>query len=158
PRWRWTNSDRRPPSASERACHVASAAFTARMLLEWHALTGDARARAYAARFAERLVRLQRASGAFPGWVEPDGRVPDALAEGPETAVGAALLFELGMPGPALAALPFLEQVARDGRWEDFETYYSCAPWGAPELLGKRVARNGVFKQNTLSIAWSAEA
>src|SRR5262249_53567349 len=35
---RWTSSDRRPPSASERACHVADAAFTCRMLLEWHAL------------------------------------------------------------------------------------------------------------------------
>src|SRR5204863_249090 len=45
--------------------------------------------------------------------------------------------------------------IARDGRWEDFETYYSCAPWGVP---GERVARNGVYKQNTLSIAWCAEA
>jgi hypothetical protein len=157
-RWRWSNSDRRPPSASARACHLASAAFTARMLLEWHALTGDARAGACAVRFANRLVRLQRPSGAFPGWVEPDGRVPDALAEGPESAVGAALLFELDLPGPALATLRFLEGIAGEGRWEDFETYYSCAPWGAPELLGKRVVRNGIFKQNTLSIAWSAEA
>jgi hypothetical protein len=54
--------------------------------------------------------------------------------------------------------LPFLDGVAREGRWEDFETYYSCAPWGAPETLGRRVARNGVYKQNTLSIFWCAEA
>ena len=50
------------------------------------------------------------------------------------------------------------EDVARAGRWEDFETYYSCAPWGAPEMLGRRIDRNGVYKQNTLSIAWCAEA
>jgi len=43
----------------------------------------------------------------------------------------------------------------RSARWEDFETYYSCARWGTP---GERVARNGVYKQNTLSIAWCAEA
>lgn len=153
--WRWTNSDRRPASASADACHLVDAAFTARMLLEWHALTGDEEARAYVQRFAARLVELQRPSGAFPGWVEPDGSVPRELAEGPESAVAATLLFELGETAAARAALGFLEGVVRAGRWEDFETYYSCAPWGTP---GERVARNGVFKQNTLSIAWCAEA
>jgi len=156
--WRWSNSNRRPPSASERACHVVDASFTCRMLLEWHALTGDADALAMARRFADRLARLQRPSGAFPGWVEPDGAVPPELAEGPESAVSVSLLFELGERDLAVAGLPFLEGVARDGRWEDFETYYSCAPWGSPELLGRRVARNGVYKQNTLSIYWCAEA
>jgi hypothetical protein len=165
--WRWTNSDRRPASVSERACHVVDAAFTCRNLLEWHALVAPPRrpasggsvdhdrARAYVERFAERLASLQRPSGAFPGWVEPDGRVAAELAEGPESAVSAALLFELGRRDAALAALSFLEGVARDGRWEDFETYWSCSRWGTP---GERVARNGVYKQNTLSIAWCAEA
>ncbi len=168
--WRWTSSDRRPQSASENACHLADAAFTCRMLLEWHALTGDARALAYVRPFAERLVALQRPSGAVPGWVEPDGRVPGELAEGPASAVAVTFLLELagrvektngGAPAwrkAALRALPFLEGVAREGRWEDFETYYSCSRWGAPELLGRRVPRNGVYKQNTLSIAWCAEA
>jgi hypothetical protein len=156
--WRWTNSDRRPPSASERACHIVDAAWTCRMLLEWHALTGDGEALAYVRRFAARVKTLQRPSGAFPGWVEPDGRIPPELAEGPESAVAAALLFELGENEPACRALSFLEGVVREGRWEDFETYYSCAPWGAPEMLGRRVPRNGVYKQNTLSIAWCAEA
>jgi len=161
--WRWSNSDRRPPSTSEDACHVVDAAFTSRMLLEWHGLTSEARARDHVLGFAARLVRLQRPSGAFPGWVEPDGRIPSELAEGPESAMSASLLFELAtidvsFTAPALRALPFLEGVLSEGRWEDFETYYSCAPWGAPDLLGKRVPRNGVFKQNTLSIAWTAEA
>jgi hypothetical protein len=163
--WRWTSSDRRPPTVSEDACHLADAAFTCRMLLEWHALTGDARALAYVTRFAERLVRLQHPGGGWAAWIEPDGREAPELADGPESAVAAALLFELDAASPsrawrdaALATLPLLEEIAREGRWEDFETYYSCAPWGAPELLGRRVARNGVFKQNTLSIAWCAEA
>jgi hypothetical protein len=155
--WRWTNSDRRPPNVSPDACHLVDAAFTCRMLLEWHALTGDARALAYVQRFAERLTALQRPSGAFPGWIEPDGAVPAELAEGPESAVAIALLLELGeaWQKSALAGLTFLEGVVRDGRWEDFETYFSCARWGTP---GERVLRNGVYKQNTLSIAWCAEA
>jgi hypothetical protein len=164
--WRWSNSDRRPPSASEQACHLTDAAFTCRMLLEWHALTGDSRALAFARDFADRLLRLQRPSGALPGWVEPDGSVPAELAEGPETAVSVTLLFELAARGgeeegvwrgAALRGLSFLEGVVAEGRWEDFETYYSCARWGS-EFLGRRVPRSGVYKQNTLSIAWCAEA
>jgi hypothetical protein len=168
--WRWSNSNRRPPSATEDACHLVDAAFTCRMLLEWHELTGDDRALAVPRRFADRIAALQRPSGAFPGWVEPDGRIPRELAEGPESAVSVALLFELaaklGVPGTpsseihrsALAGLSFLESVVDEGRWEDFETYYSCAPWGASDQLGQRVVRNGVYKQNTLSIFWCAEA
>lgn len=155
--WRWTNSDRRPPSVSEHACHIVDAAFTCRMLLEWHRLTGDARALARARRFADRLSRLQQPSGAFPGWVERDGRIAPELMESPESAVSVSLLFELS-DERATSGLPFLEAVVREGRWEDFETYYSCAPWGAREQMGRRVARNGVYKQNTLSIFWCAEA
>jgi hypothetical protein len=59
------------------------------------------------------------------------------------------------MREPAERGLQYLERVTRDARWEDFETYYSCARWGTP---GERIARNGVYKQNTLSIAWCAEA
>jgi len=153
--WHWTNSDRRPADTSPNACHLVDAAFTCRMLLEWHALTGDERAREIALRFARRLLRLQRKNGSFPGWIEPNGDVPPTLSEGPESAMSVSLLFELGHHDAAMAGLPFLEEVTRAGRWEDFETYYSCAPWGKP---GAIVARNGVYKQNTLSIAWCAEA
>ncbi len=127
------------------------------MLLEWHGLTGDARALERARRFADRLARLQLPGGAFPGWIEPDGRIAQELKEGPESAVSVSLLFELS-DERAVSGLSFLESVARDGRWEDFETYYSCAPWGAPDQMGRRVARSGVYKQNTLSIFWCAEA
>ncbi|HTJ85141.1 MAG TPA: hypothetical protein VL400_25670 [Polyangiaceae bacterium] len=165
-RVRWTGSDRRPPSVSGDACHLVDAAFTSRMLLEWHALTADARALAMASRCADRLVRLQRPSGAFPGWVEPDGRVPPELADSAESAVTVALLLDLDARGLLSASgraavergLKLLESVIRDARWEDFETYWSCAPWGAESQLGRRVARNGVYKQNTLSIAWCADA
>lgn len=162
---RWTNSDRRPRTVSEQACHLVDAAFTSQKLVEWHRLTGDVAALARARELADRLVDLQRPSGAFPGWVEPDGRVPDELAEGPESALSTALLIELadlmgggGYRRSARRALRFLEGVVREARWEDFETYWSCAPWGSEAQLARRVGRNGVFKQNSLSIGWCAEA
>lgn len=169
--WRWSNSNRRPPGVSEHACHIVDAAFSCRMLLEWHALSGDAEALAFVERFCERLIALQQPSGAFPGWVEPDGSIPGELAEGPESAVAVALLFELAerhgaassgdasrLIAAARRGLPWLSTVAREGRWEDFETFYSCSRWGASEQRGRRVVRNGVYKQNTLSIAWCAQA
>lgn len=44
------------------------------------------------------------------------------------------------------------------GRWEDFETYWSCSGWGKQEYLGKRIPRNALYKKNTLSMFWTAEA
>ncbi len=165
---RWTNSDRRPPSASPEAIHLVDAAFTARALLEWSSLTEEPRIGPRISEFADRLVALQRPSGAFPGWVEPDGRVPPELAESAETAVSLALLVDLLRARPtndtpawvtaAKRAAAFVVSVIEDARWEDFETYYSCAPWGSEDQRGKRVARNGVYKSNTLAMAWAAEA
>lgn len=152
---RWTGSDRRPPSASERACHLVDAAFTCQNLLEWDALCPDARVRPRVERFAARLEALQLPSGAFPGWVEPDGSSPADLRESAESAVSVTLLLALGRLEAAQRGLRFLEGVIGDARWEDFETYWSCAPWGTP---GQRVLRNGVYKQNTLALFWCAEA
>jgi len=165
---RWSNSDRRPEGVSEKACHLLDAAFTARLLLEWADLVGGNReSQDYVARFADRLLTLQRPNGAFPGWVEPDGKVPVSLAEGPETAMGATLLLELAERFPkqerwraaALKAIQYLEAgPVQESRWEDFETYYSCSEFGARDHLGRPFARNGVYKQNTLPIFWCAEA
>jgi hypothetical protein len=48
--------------------------------------------------------------------------------------------------------------IVPEGRWEDFETYWSCSSWGIDDLLGKKVARNDLYKQNTFSMFWTAEA
>jgi hypothetical protein len=164
---RWTNSDRRPPGVSPEACHLLDAAYTARLLLQWHDLVpGETETVPYVRRFAARLCALQRPSGAFPGWVEPDGRIPPALAEGPESAMGATLLLELSDRFPreaqyrsaAVRALRYLEaDPVRRSRWEDFETYFSCSRWG-DDHLGRVVSRNGVYKSNSLSPFWCAEA
>lgn len=163
----WTNSDRRPPGASAQACHILDAAFTARLLLEWHDLNPtEHEALDYVARFVDRLCRLQRPSGAFPGWVEPNGTVASLLTEGPESAMSATLLLEwagrfpkqAGVKEAARKALAYLENgPVRESRWEDFETYFSCSRWGE-DRTGQIVERNGVYKSNTFSPFWCAEA
>jgi hypothetical protein len=164
---RWTNSDRRPHGVSPDAYHILDAAFTARLLLEWHDLNpSETEALAYVQRFADRLCRLQLPNGAFPGWLEPNGEVFPVLAEGPESAMGAALLLELVQHFPeqtayreaAEKALAYLENgPVKESRWEDFETYFSCSRW-SEEQIGKVIARNGVYKSNTFSPFWCAEA
>ncbi|MFO0614700.1 MAG: hypothetical protein U0414_19090 [Polyangiaceae bacterium] len=155
---RWTNSDRRPSGVSADAIHLVDAAFTCRMLLDWHRLTGEDAALRRVTAFADRALTLERPSGAFPAWIEPDGRVAPELADSAESAVVVALLLDLGRrDARVLSALDHLAAIALDGRWEDFETYWSCAPWGL-EHLGRRFARNGVYKQNTLAMFWTADA
>ena len=81
--------------------------------------------------------------------------------------MSAALLLELLARFPersswrqaALRALDYLERdPVAQGRWEDFETYFSCCRWGSTTHIGKRIARQGVHKQNTFSPFWCAEA
>jgi hypothetical protein len=49
-------------------------------------------------------------------------------------------------------------EIVPEGRWEDFETYWSCSSWGIDDQLGKKVVRNDLYKQNTFSMFWTAEA
>jgi len=163
----WTNSDRRPPGVSPAACHILDAAFTARLLLEWHDLNPkETAALAYVRGFVDRLCRLQRPNGAFPGWIEPNGTVAPLLAEGPESAMSTTLLLDWARRFPKEAAvreaarkgLAYLENgPVRDSRWEDFETYFSCSRWGE-DKIGQPITRNGVYKSNTFSPFWCAEA
>ena len=50
-----------------------------------------------------------------------------------------------------------IDHVVPVGQWEDFETYWSCSRV-LDSLVGTKVIRNDAFKQNTLSMFWTAEA
>jgi hypothetical protein len=50
------------------------------------------------------------------------------------------------------------EHVVPDGRWEDFETYYSCSGYGHDSLVGRKVERNNMYKQCNFSMFRTAEA
>ena len=163
---RWTNSDRRPPGVSGDAIHILDASFTARLLLEWHELNPEeTEALEYVSRYVDRLLELQREDGSFPGWVYLNGDQATLLNAGPESAMSAALLFEMSaktgdqkMQDAAKKGLSYLESwPVKDARWEDFETYFSCSRW-AEDRIGQKIARNGVYKSNTFSPFWCAEA
>jgi hypothetical protein len=174
----WGNSDRnpvnRPASGAEdddirkAPYHVLDMSLTALWMLRWNAeLEKDERLLAYARSYGDALLGLQRADGFFPAWLAKDTRKPlGVLDDSAETSASATFLIELatqtGEAKYAAAARASLEAVLKEivptGRWEDFETYWSCAPWGNAELIGKRVARNKTFKQNTFAMFWTAEA
>jgi hypothetical protein len=44
--------------------------------------------------------------------------------------------------------LDLLREETAVRRWEDFETYWSCSSYGKATLIGKKVARNDMHKQN----------
>jgi hypothetical protein len=166
----WTNSDRTPRErgVTDAWYHVLDASWTALLMLRWHAeLEPDARLLDYARTYAEKLLSLQDARGFFPAWLHPETLEPsDVLRDSPETSMSVLFLLKLAdVTGDAryrAAALRAMDAVLAEivpaGRWEDFETYWSCCSFGKEEYLGRRVPRNGMFKQCNLSMFWTAEA
>lgn len=51
-----------------------------------------------------------------------------------------------------------IHEIIPVGKWEDFETYWSCSRYGSDNLVGKKVLRNNMHKQNNFSMFWTAEA
>ena len=49
------------------------------------------------------------------------------------------------------------KEIIPSGRWEDFETYWSCSTfWN--DKVGKKIPRNNMYKQNSLSMFYTAWA
>jgi hypothetical protein len=167
---RWTNSDRCPVEhgITPDWYHVLDSSWTALLMLRWHKeLEADPRLLAYARTYGDRLLTLQAPDGFFPGWLHPEtGRPGPVMNRTSESSLSATFLLELAdMTGDARyrsAALRALEAVLAEvvpgGDWLDFETYWSCCDWGKEALADRRVKRNGMVKQNTLSMFWTAEA
>lgn len=163
------NSDRNPyldvPSNSP--YHIPDMSFTATQMLDWYSeLERDPRLLKYAMAYADALMKVQDERGFFPAWLSLDSLKPlDILSESPETSMSVSFLLKLyELTGnkkylaPALKAMhTVMDNIILSGRWEDFETYYSCSGYGA-NRVGKKIVRNDQYKQNTLSIYWTAEA
>ena len=165
----WGNSDRNPFGLGirEAPLHVLDMSWTALLMLRWHAgLEPDERLPEFARTYADSLLGLQDERGFFPGWIDPKTFRPcGVLDRSPETSLSVTFLLELhGATGDrryAAAAHRAMEAVCAEivptGRWEDFETYWSCSRWGS-EWLGRPVERNGLYKQCNFSMFWTAEA
>ncbi|MGN6531650.1 MAG: hypothetical protein ACTHK0_07845, partial [Ginsengibacter sp.] len=90
----------------------------------------------------------------------------DYLNESPESSVSVTFLLKLYQITknkkylePALKCMnEIIKKIIPIGQWEDFETYWSCSRYGSQDLVGKKVARNNMFKQNTLSMYYTAQA
>lgn len=174
----WGNSDRNPihrPATGEHKTdvrdapfHVLDMSYTALAMLRWYdELERDERLLAYATSYADALVARQREDGFFPAWIDREtGASLGVLDDSPETSMSVTFLLKLAeVTGEAAyaehatrALAAVVEHIVPVGRWEDFETYWSCAPWGRDGLIGKKIARNDMFKQNNLSMFYTAEA
>jgi hypothetical protein len=166
----WTNSDRTPRERgiTDAWYHILDASWTALLMLKWYKeLEADARLLDYARTYADKLLTLQDSKGFFPAWLHPETLEPtDILRESPETSMSVTFLLEMSsLTGDtryrdaALRAMDaVLVEIVPSGRWEDFETYWSCCSFGKEEYLGKRFPRNAMFKQCNFSMFWTAEA
>ncbi len=166
----WTNSNRCPHNhgVSPEWYHVLDASWTCLLMLRWYDdIEKDPRLLDYARTYADKLLTLQDADGFFPGWLHPKTLKPaEIMAQTPESAMSATFLLKLAeLTGngayrrAALEALDaLLAEVVPTGRWEDYETYWSCCRFGSDTMVGKRYTRNNMYKQNSLSMFWTAEA
>ncbi|MBD2870582.1 hypothetical protein [Paenibacillus arenilitoris] len=168
----WGNSNRNPVKAwqSVRSApyHVLDMSWTALWMVRWYEeLEKDERLLQYAVRYADALIGLQDERGYFPAWLDYETLRPLAtLSDSPETALSVTLLLKLaalsGRADYAEAAVRAADVVAGEvvpeGRWEDFETYWSCSSFGNSDHVGRKYSRNNMYKQCNFSIYWCAEA
>ncbi|WP_372630201.1 hypothetical protein [Cohnella sp.] len=170
-RWetgRWYMSGPRRPAGHEEHAHLLDASWTCWWLLKWYRdIRADERILPFVIRYAERLLKLQRDDGGFPAWVRADGSgTSPFLTESPETSAHVMLLGLLNRLRPdkryaasALRAAGFVaESIMPEGRWEDFETYWSCSKQWECKQFGEKDARSGLYNQCSFGIYWTAEA
>jgi hypothetical protein len=165
------NSNRNPieewRSAEEAPLHILDMSWTAYLMLTWYdELEKDERLKAYAKRYADKLITLQDSTGFFPAWLDIETLEPlPHLKQSPETSMSVTFLLKMFkasgekkyLDAAEKAMNAVIEHIVPASRWEDFETYWSCSSV-FDSLLGKRISRNNAFKQNTFSMYWTAEA
>ncbi|MFA6793858.1 MAG: hypothetical protein WCR50_00045 [Proteiniphilum sp.] len=142
--------------------------WTGLLMLRWYdELEKDVRLLDFAENYAKSLLKTQYPNGFFPAWLSLDRLEPmEHLNDSPETSLSVTFLLKLheltGKQEYKEAALKAMDAVTREviptGRWEDFETYWSCSRYGSQDLVGKKVLRNNMHKQNNFSMFWTAEA
>ena len=164
------NSNRNPYTwnAKESPFHILDMSVTASQMLDWYEnLEKDKRLLEYATRYAEALIQKQQSDGFFPAWLSTETLQPlEYLNSSPETSMSVTFLLKLyritrdkRFLSSALKAMDaVIREIIPTGRWEDFETYWSCSRYGANDLVGQKVKRNNMYKQNNFSIYWTAEA
>ena len=164
------NSNRNPYTTDARKSpfHILDMSYTAYLMLNWYEeLEKDKRLLSYALKYGDALIKIQNKDGFFPGWISTDSLKPlGYLNESPESSMSVTFLLKLYQLTkndkylyPALKCMnAVIQKIIPEGRWEDFETYWSCSRYGSLDLVGEKVTRNNMFKQNTLSMYYTAQA
>lgn len=164
------NSNRNPYTwnPADAPYHILDMSFTANQMVLWYSeLEQDSRLIDFAVNYADALVEIQSDDGFYPAWLDSENLQPlKHLNDSPESSMSVTFLLNLfkitnneKYRASAIKAMnAIIERIVPQGRWEDFETYWSCSRYGAENLVGNKVERNNQFKQNTLSMFWTAEA
>jgi hypothetical protein len=127
----------------------------------------DEKLKSYTLNYADSLIDIQNKNGFFPAWLDKKSLKPlGILDDSPETSMSVTFLLkaykltkEEKYINSALRAMDaVINNIVFTGRWEDFETYWSCCSYGRDVLLGKKVVRNNMYKQCNFSMYWTAQA
>lgn len=163
----WGHSNRRP-DGHENYGHLLDMSWTALWMLKWYEdIEADKSLLDYVESYVDRLLSLQEEDGNFPAWVEMDtGAISPFLLDSPETSMHAWLFAKLYQitkderyRHASKRAMDFvIKEVIPYGRWEDFETYWSCSREWEGKQYGKVDPRSGLYHQCSFSIYWTAEA
>ncbi len=163
------NSDRNPYARKPETSpyHILDMSWTAYLMLTWYdELEKDERLLQYANAYATKLISLQDDDGFFPAWIDSKTLNPlPVLKQSSETSQSVTFLLKLfqltKIEKYKIAALKAMKAIMTDiiptRRWEDFETYWSCSRVFQTQV-GEKIKRNNQYKQNTLSMYWTAEA
>ncbi|MDR1533451.1 MAG: hypothetical protein LBS62_14945 [Clostridiales bacterium] len=119
-------------------------------------------------KYARKLISLQQEDGSFPAWVRPapgGNELSPFLRVSPESGMHILFLCKLYetvkrqeyLEACEAAADFVTREIIPTGRWEDFETYWSCSPQWEGKRFGVPDARSGLYNQCSLGMYWCAE-
>lgn len=97
---------------------------------------------------------------------EETGNVSEYLVDSPETSLHVWLLVllyqvtnEIRYLTAAQQGMAFvMSEIIPVGRWEDFETYWSCSQIWEGKRYREKDERSGLYQQCNFSIYWTTEA
>lgn len=164
---KWGHSNRRPENHEDFG-HLLDMSWTCYWMMKWYMnIEKDDDLLEYALIYAERLLELQQPNGNIPGWVHmTTGEISPYLIDSPETSMHALFLIflykvtkeEKYLIASKKAMNFVIDDVIPSGRWEDFETYWSCSTMWEGKAYGEVEKRSGLYNQCSFSIYWTTEA
>ncbi|MGP4041086.1 hypothetical protein ACTWP4_14485 [Gracilibacillus sp. D59] len=163
----WGHSDRRPEKHEEFG-HLLDMSWTAIWMLKWYEdIEQDQRLLDYVKTYTERLLETQSTKGSFPAWVHMQtGEISTYLDNSPETSMHVWFLTKMYqmtkekrlLEAAKLGMEYVMNEIVPNGRWEDFETYWSCSRQWEGKRYGEKDVRSDLHYQCNFSIYWTVEA